>query len=175
MKKFLAIFCCMIVFCSSVALADVSIEVPSIMDALVRHRVLLYEIGDTFQEYIVVFFTDSSGVIMQLNDETHFDKSAGYTMDYLRSVDISQYYPGFYDMDFADCLIEDEGTYYSMVVRFKDLDGLGKLDTMKKNCILPNDSYAFAANYIIEGLVSKGMKELNMTEYGGLGLNFQVG
>ena len=84
MKKFLAILCCLIMSCS--ALATISIEVPSIMDALVRHRVLLYEIGDTFQEYIVVFFTDSSGVIKQLNDETHFDKSAGYTMDYLRSI-----------------------------------------------------------------------------------------
>ena len=62
-----------------------------------------------------------------------------------------------------------------MVVRFKDLDVLDNLDTMKKNGILPNDSYAFDANHIIEGLVSKGMKELNMAEYGGLGLNYQVG
>ena len=175
MKKFLALLLIAAVLLTTGSALATSFEVPSIMDALVRHRVLLYEIGDTFQEYIVVFYTDSSGVIKQLNDETHFDKDAGYTLEYLRSVDISQYYPGFYGMDFADCLIEDKGTYFSMVVRFKDLDVLDNLDTMKKNGILPNDSYAFDANHIIEGLVSKGMKEMDMVEYGGLGLNFQVG
>ena len=122
-----------------------AIEVPSIMDTLVQHRVLLYEKGDTFEEYIVIFYASGNEVLKQLNNETHFYKSAGYTLDYLKSVDISQYYPGFYSMDFADSLIEDKGDYFSVVVRFKNLDYLANLEAMKKNGILPDDSYAFDA------------------------------
>ena len=173
MKKLITVLCSLLLIAALFGSA-LAIEVPSIMDTLIQHRVLLYEKGDTFEEYIVVFYASGNDVLKQLNDETHFHKSAGYTLDYLKSVDISQYYPGFYGMDFADSLIEDKGDYFSVVVRFKNLDYLANMDAMKKNGILPNDPYAFDANYIIEGLVSNGMKELSMTEYGGLGLNFTV-
>lgn len=173
MKKFFILLSLLLI--TVLLPSALAIEVPSIMDTLVQHRVLLYEKGDTFEEYIVIFYASGNEVLKQLNNETHFYKSAGYTLDCLKSVDISQYYPGFYSMDFADSLIEDKGDYYSMVIRFKNLDYLANLDSMKKNGILPNDSYAFDANYIIEGLVASGMKELSMTEYGGLGLNYTVG
>ena len=173
MKKFFILLSLLLI--TVLLPSALAIEVPSIMDTLVQHRVLLYEKGDTFEEYIVIFYASGNEVLKQLNNETHFYKSAGYTLDYLKCVDISQYYPGFYSMDFADSLIEDKRDYYSMVIRFKNLDDLANLDSMKKNGILPNDSYAFDANYIIEGLVASGMKELSMTEYGGLGLNYTVG
>lgn len=174
MKKLIALFCSLLMLFLCCTAFAIEIEVPSIMSTLVRHRVLLQDSSDTFDEYIVVFFNNDNEVLVQLNDETHFKKSAGYTMDYLKSIDISQYYPGFNEMSFADSIIEDKGTYYSFIVRFKDLTYLDNLSTLKKNGILPDDSYIFDANYLIEGLVKTGMKELDMLEYSGLGLDFTV-
>ena len=175
MRKLIALLCCLImlpVCCMASALEN--LEVPSAISALVEHRVLLADAGEDYTEYIVVFYTGESGVLKQINDECHFDKSAGYTVEALRGTDLSTVYPGIDTMDFADSLIEDKGTYISLRVRFSNLDYIGHLDAMKKNGLIIDDGYAFDANFIIENLISNGMKELSMTEYGGLGLDFTV-
>ncbi len=175
MKKILSLFCCVMILslcCTALAL---DIEVPSLSTTLIRHRVLLSGSTDDYDEYVTVFFTDGSHVVKQFNDETRLKKSAGYTLDSVKDgLDISSIYPGFSQMAFADSRIEDKGTCISVLIRFKDLDYLANMDMMKKNGILPNVDYAYDADRLIEIMVAGGYKELDMVEYGQLGLDFEV-
>jgi len=179
MKKFILTLCALILVaslsCGALATA-LDIQVPTLSDVLVRHYVLLADEGDTYKEYITLFYTDGGHVLAQLNDETHFDKGVGYTLEYLKSQDISQFFPGYNDMSFADCLISDEGDYFSMVVRFKDLNTLVNMDQFRASGILPGtpDDPTYDADYLRDTLVAGGMRELSMSEYGDLGLNFTV-
>jgi len=177
MKKIIAALCCLMLvatLCGGALAVD--FQVPTLDDMLVRHYVLLADTGDTYEEYVTLFYTNGGHVLAQLNDETHFHKDAGYTLDYLKSQNIDDFFPGYSSMSFADCLISDEGDYFRMVVRFKDLNTLVNMDQFKVSGILPgtpNDPL-YDADYLRDTFVAGGMRELSMTEYGGLGLDFTV-
>ena len=180
MKKIILTLCALILVaslsCGALATALDNLQVPSLGDVLVSHRVLLADAGDSYEEYITLFYYEGSHVLAQLNDETHFHKDAGYTLDYLKSQDYDQYYPGISNLNFADIQVTDEGDYFCVIVRFKELSVLENMEAMKASGLItgnPNDEI-FDADVVAEKLIAAGMQELSMTEYGGRGLSFVV-
>ena len=179
MKKLIVMLCCVALaaaLCAGALATGLDIQVPTLNDVLVSHRVLLSDSTDEYDEYIVLFYSEGSHVIRQINDETHFWKSAGYTLENVKSYDVENAYPGIGSMAFADVLYSDEGDYICMLVRFKNLDVLANMDQMKAAGILSSDPSqpVYDADFMAENLVAGGMRELSMTEYGGKGLSFTV-
>lgn len=179
MKKLFVTLCCLLIaaaLCGGAMAATLDLQVPTLEDMLVQHYVLLADTGDAYEEYVTLFYTSGGHVLAQVNDETHFHKGVGITLDSLKSQNLDEFFPGYSSMSFADCLITDEGDYYSMLVRFKDLNTLVNMDQFQASGILPGKASdpLHDAEYVRDALVAGGMRELSMTEYGGLGLNFTV-
>ena len=178
-KRILMLLCCLLALAlaggSALASGLADIHVPTLGEILVSHRVFEYD-GDGYQQYLVLFYYEQSRVIRQINDENHFDKSTGTTLQDLRAFDLSTVYTGYNDMDFADCLTSDEGDYLRMIVRFSNLDVLANLDKMRNyGLIVPDANGAVHdADSIAQSLIDAGMRELSMLEYGQKGLDFTV-
>ena len=175
-RRFLALLCCVLTVLLVGGTAHaLNIEIPSMDSVLVQHRAFLTDTGDSYKEYIVVFY-DGTNTLRQLNDETHFFKSAGYTLADLQSLDISSYYPGFYGMSFADSSVTDEGDFFSVVVRFSKLEEPANVRQMADNGILIMQSQGevFDAGSIADSLIAGGAQELSILDYADARLNFEV-
>lgn len=174
MKKLTALLCFVLVLSLCCPVLALGIEVPTLSTSLIRHRVLRTAVTNEYEEYIVIFYTDGAHVVTQFNDEIHFMKSAGYTMDIVRSMDVSTVFTGFQEMDFADSRVEDKGTYCMLLTRFTKLDYLANMALIRKNGIIPDVEYAYDADRLIRLLIENGATELDMLEYAQLGLDFTV-
>ena len=118
MKKFLialfaaALFALSLCACSSSTSSSDSEDEASLSDveeaedALIEHRVFLTDEADEYSEYLVVFYGNDTKKLVQINDETLFNTSAGYSLDDLSDAEsiVESVYSGATDMDF--CSIE---------------------------------------------------------------------
>ena len=177
MKKLLVTLVCVLLaaaLCGGALAID--IQVPTLTDVLVTHRAILTDEGDNYKEYVVVF-ANGDGALTQMNDETHFDKALGVTVEYLQTMDIDSFYPGFSKMSFADTLVYEEGDHITLVIRFKNLDDPANAKAMEDADLLIRGlgNSVFNADNIADALIQNGGHELSLTEIGEAGLNFDIG
>jgi len=181
MKKHLtALICCLLAVAllggAALATGLDNLQIPTIGDLLVKHRVFLTSSGDGYTEYIVMFYSESTGVLQQFNDESLFDLSYGNALDGITARDFEDTYPGLDSMAFADFTNTKTADHISLLIRFKHLDELENCDALRANGILlSDDGVLFDADSFAELLIAGGAQELDMLEYSGLGLNFEVG
>ena len=151
-----------------------TIEPPK--DMLIERTVFLSDETDAYSEYVVVYYGSDTHTLKEVSDEIHFLKSAGYTRSQLESLDIDQVFSGFSSLSFASRTVTDDGDYYSLVCRFKDLDKKENFVAIHNNGILTLDSTdvdTVDADSVIKHLSSEGYKELQLSEYANVGLHFQ--
>lgn len=176
MKKLLAALVCALLatamLCGALA---IDIQVPSLTDVLVTHRAFLTAEDDTYKEYVVLF-ANGNGILTQMNDECHFFKSAGYTMDMMNAIDVDGIYPGFSQMAFADVQITEEPEFFRYNVRFRKLDDAENAQAMVDAGLLIrySDGAVFNADSIADSIISRGGQELTGLEVGTSGLSYDI-
>ena len=70
----------------------------------------------------MIFYESGSKKLVQLNDETLFYKSAGYTLESIQGIDVSQVYPGVENFDFMTIDFTYVGDYIRYVLGFNYLE-----------------------------------------------------
>ena len=130
-----------------------------------------------YDEYYIVYDDIVSGVMKEFRDELHFYKSTGITADDLKSIDLSNIYPGFYDMSFADAYLMDCDDFYSLVVQFRDMDVPANMDVLQEKGIFTIENYSYGvlldAESLNDYLRKAGAQELTQSEVDDLWLHYQ--
>ncbi|MBE6020061.1 MAG: hypothetical protein E7230_07045 [Clostridiales bacterium] len=153
-------------------------EVTSPEDALIVHDVYHTASGEDWDEYSIVFYGNDTETLKGLTIQTKFDKNAGYTVEYLESLDLDEVYPGFSKMSFANSYVIDNGDTIDVIVRFMELDNLDNINAVCDSGVLiredPNSDSLISARSLMDNFEEEGMEYVPLTDYEGLNLDFNV-
>ena len=149
-----------------------STETSTLTDSLIEHRVFLTDSGEGYDEYMVVFYGSDTKKLVQLNDQTLFDTSAGYTVDSLGDTAsiVENVYPGSTEMGF--CAIETLETddYISILVSFSKLDQKANWTTLADSGIVVPDEEDYSkldvldADSLCDSIIANGGTEISMAD-----------
>jgi hypothetical protein len=101
--------------------------------------------------------------------ETLFYKSAGYTLESIQGIDVSQVYPGVENFDFMTKEVTDEGDYIRYVLAFNNLEKNENLKALDGAGIIVLDDGFTENNYVnaetlCQSMIDSGRQELKLTE-----------
>ena len=154
---------------NSSANSDVTSDSSTSDSLLIEHRVFKTDDTAEHPEYIVIFYESGSKKLVQLNDETLFYKSAGYTLESIQDIDVSQVYPGVENFDFMTKEVTDEGDYIRYVLAFNNLEKNENLKALDGAGIIVLDDGFTENNYVnaetlCQSMIDSGRQELKLTE-----------
>ena len=143
-------------------------EAPTVTDPLTLQYNLLYVDEGSLREYQVVFYGGVTGVLKAIHDELHLYKSAGYTEEIVKSLDMNDIYPGFSDLSYTKTSYTDQGNYFCFVAEFNELNDPDHLDELY-DCGLKilnqkGTGMAVDAASYKDILVANGAKEVSDSE-----------
>lgn len=149
--------------------SETAIATPATDSLLIEHRVFKTDDTAEHPEYIVIFYESGSKKLVQLNDETLFYKSAGYTLESIQGIDVSQVYPGVENFDFMTKEVTDEGDYIRYVLAFNNLEKNENLKALDGAGIIVLDDGFTENNYVnaetlCQSMIDSGRQELKLTE-----------
>lgn len=149
--------------------SEIAIATPATDSLLIEHRVFQTVQNAESPEYILVFYESGSRKLVQINDETLFYKSAGYTLESVQSVDVSQIYPGAENFDFMTKEVTDEGDYIKYVLAFNNLENYNNLKSLDQTGLIVLDDGFAEGNYVnadtlCQSMSDNGSPELKLTE-----------
>ena len=142
-------------------------------DSITMHEVYCIDDADTYDEYQIVYFTAGSHTLKSLVDIMQMPKSTGVTQEYLEDFDLDTIYPNFSKFSFASKAVYDDGDYYSVVIRFDDLDVKENLLQLHDNGILElvNRNVDNAdADSLMSAMEKGGAQKVSLADYEKLGL-----
>ena len=175
-RKLTLALCAALLVCTllTCAFADIDFTVPSLSDMLVKHRVFVTGETETYMEFLTVFYRDSNHALVQLNDEMIFYSSSGMDYNTLATLDYETIYPGFNSMTCADTVPAQRADGCSVAIRFYKLEDNWKQLVDNGILVAYTDGAYFDADSLCDDILSKGARELSLTEYGDYGLNYDV-
>ena len=172
-RFFLILLSLMLIVCSAHASSLLGLDLDSIStDLIVEHKVFLTADTDDYTEVIVLFYGHDTHKLVQINDEVLFSKDV-YSVELLQAYDPEQMFPGIHSMSFASVSVEEMPKAISYLISFTKLNDPENFNQALQNGILtgsfPN---GYATVEDIEGSIDG--REMSATEYGGIGLHFDV-
>ena len=139
----------------------------------------VFQIADDaqYEEFIVVYYTSERKALTGMDDEVHFYKEAGYTIDSFSQDSVKQVYPDFDTYTFASFDLNEDDNNVNFIVHFKDLDKRENAEKAAEAGLieLQGDSKTWVyvdATGIIEDLRSN-YTEIPADQIDSLGLHFQ--
>lgn len=141
--------------------------------SIAKHEVYLTDAGDGYTDYQIVYYTADSHKLKAFVALTQFEKEEGLTQDYLETFDYDTIFPNFSKLAFASKAIYDDGDYYTIIIRFDDLDVKENMLQMHDNGILTlydrNSDY-MDADSLMSLMESEGAQKVDAADYAKLGL-----
>ena len=107
------------------------------------------------KEYAIIYNEPFTKVLSLIIDLTHFYKSSGVTEEQIRSLDLSQFYPGIYDMSFARANLVDCGDYYELVIAFVNLDDPDVIKEAVDRNFFTVPGYSYGMRLSAEGILGQ--------------------
>ena len=171
MRKFVLILLTLVLAVSSACASSLDFT-GALQDTLIEHRVFLTDDAEDYAEITTFFYGHDTHIIYQVNVENLFDKTK-YTLEQMQSLDMDQIIPGFSSLPFASATIEETDKYLAVVVTFANLNDPETFKLALQNEIFTGN---FPDNYATMESLSDSItgRELTMTEYGQLGLHFDI-
>lgn len=141
---------------------------------LYEYKAFLTASTADYIEFAIVYYDPYTSILTDLADIFYLYKSAGWTESDIRNIDLSEAYPGFYNMDFANAYLFDRGEYYELDFAFTDLDKDKNIETaIKYGLITLVDGYTYGTKIdgvsIVYNYKLAGYKELTdyeLSQYG---------
>lgn len=114
----------------SKALNAAMTDIPSLTDLITAHYVLQDNDMDEYKSYQVIYYGNDTNVLKAIHVEEHYFKSAGFTEDLIKSLDLNDTYPGITDLDFVKVSYSDQGDCYCTITEYNQLDDPDHLDQL---------------------------------------------
>ena len=105
-------------------------DIPSLTDLITAHYVLQDNDMDEYKSYQVIYYGNDTNVLKAIHVEEHYFKSAGFTEDLIKSLDLNDTYPGITDLDFVKVSYSDQGDCYCTITEYNQLDDPDHLDQL---------------------------------------------
>lgn len=151
-------------------------DINTTNDLLIRHEVFKIGGNEYYDEYMIIYYGSTSGVLKGMTDEAHYSKNSNVTMDRLNALDVSTVYRGFNEMSFASKTVTEESDYYLLQVKFRDLDNEDNMEKMVNNGLIRvnsgNGHVMVKADSFIQSFEAAGYEKVSMLDYTKLDLHF---
>lgn len=167
----------LLVLSISVGFASVKLNAKTILsDLLIEHRSFLAAENDNYAEFVTVFYTNDNKKLKAMYDEVHFNKS-DYTQEQIDNYDVEAVFPGFSDMSYASLETFDDGDYYTVLIKFNNLDEYWKEAAEDGIIVLnedPGEATFVEAESICQSLIDRGFTELDSVACSEYNLHFEI-
>lgn len=142
-------------------------------DSVIMHEVYCTDTGDGYIDYQIVYYKSNSHVLKAVAALTQFEKVEGLTREYLETFDYDTIFPNLSKLAFASKDIYDDGDYYTIIIRFNDLDVKQNIQQLHDNGILElidRNVDNVDADSLMSLMESEGAQKISSADYEKLGL-----
>lgn len=174
MRRFILILLALTLVACSAGASSLGIDLSSVSkDLITEHRVFLTDDQEDFSEITVIFFGHDTHKLRQINVEILFDKSKGYSVGDLKAISPEAIIDNFDKMPFASWSVEETPYAISYLLSFSRLDNPENLKLALQYKLFEG---TFPQGYANADEIADSLsgRELDILEYGGKGLHFDV-